>query len=151
MSITQAGRWISLAGLCLGLVGLVLAVGCDTEMMKLLIHSHIDRLFADGSGSAAGILTFRTWIYGVLGATVCSWGLLIAWVGHSVFPEKPQSAWIAMTAALSVWFVVDTAVSCQFGVGFNVAFNTTILLIFAIPLAMTARRIFLRNTTREEL
>ncbi len=44
-----------------------------------------------------------------------------------------------------VWFVVDTAISIRYGVGFNVVVNTIFLLLALLPLIFT-RTHFVGNT-----
>lgn len=74
---------------------------------------------------------------------MAGWGVLLAFIAFYPFKARQRWAWNGLAAAFGIWFVVDTAISAINGVGFNVVFNTLLLLAAAIPLVLT-RRNFIR-------
>jgi hypothetical protein len=83
---------------------------------------------------------FQSWVYGVLGAVMVGWGILLLYVAYVPFRRGERWAWHSLFLALVVWYVLDTGASLYHGVYLNAAFNTGFLVIFGIPLLASARR-----------
>ena len=73
-------------------------------------------------------------MYGVLGATLAGWGVFVAFIAHYSFKKKEKWAWNCILAGPLLWFVVDTAISLNFKVYFNAAFNTALFAAVVLPL-----------------
>ncbi|HDL42280.1 MAG TPA: hypothetical protein ENG98_04625 [Actinobacteria bacterium] len=132
-------RWLLFASIYLVLFGLVLALGSRTSLMDVVFNDRIDAVFWPEGNIPENAVTFRAWVYGVLGATVTGWGIFMAFLAHYPFKARERWSWNGFVVSLSVWYVVDTAVSVYFEVLFNVFVNTAIIVVFAIPLAFTRK------------
>ncbi len=130
-------KWLTGVGLYLAVFGLILAVFPQSGLMNLVFNDRIDPGFWPDGFLPENAKNFQAWIYGVLGATVLGWGLLLAFIAYYPFKAKEKWAWNSLAAAIGFWFVVDTPISAMYGVGFNVLFNTLILIVVAVPLALT--------------
>ena len=131
-------RWLLVVGWVVVLFGLLLAVFNRSAPMDLLFHDQIDPAFWPDAPPPAA-LSFRTWAYAVLGATMAGWGLLVVALANNPFARRERWARNALAASLGLWFVVDTSLSLAAGVAFNAAFNTLFLLMVAAPVVATWR------------
>jgi len=124
------------------LFGLVLAFFSQSPLMDLLINQYYDPVFWPDGHIDAGAMRYKAWSSSVLGAVIASWALLITFIAYEPFNRREKWAWIAIASALLLWFVIDTACSAYYQVQINVAFNLSILLLFALPLLFTFRHFF---------
>ncbi len=133
-------KWLLGVSVYLVAFGVVLAVFPQSRLMNLALNNQIDPAFwAPSAEMGAGTARFQAWIYGVLGATVAGWGVLLAFISHFPFKAKERWAWNAIAAGIGLWYVLDTPLSAYHGVSFNLLFNTALLLLIAIPLAATRK------------
>lgn len=100
-------------------------------------NAQIDPVFWATRAIDPGTREFRGWVYGVWGATVAGFGLLAAFVARGPFRRRERWARDALLVAAATWFALDTAVSASYGVWFNVAFNTFVLLAIVVPIGFT--------------
>jgi hypothetical protein len=92
---------------------------------------------AASPSEGAGVREFQGWAYGVWGATVAGLGLLAAFVVRGPFRLRQPWARNALATSILVWYALDTAISAQYGVWFNIGFNTLVLAALLLPLALT--------------
>ncbi|MBI4511844.1 MAG: hypothetical protein HY698_19580 [Deltaproteobacteria bacterium] len=131
-------RWLLVVGWLVVLFGLLLAVFNRSAPMEALVHRNVDPAFwVDGPSTQA--IDFRSWVYGVLGATMAGWGVLIVALAKNAFARRERWARDALATGAGLWFVVDTWLSLASGVVFNAAFNILILVALAPPLGATWR------------
>lgn len=102
-------------------------------------NAQINPVFWPGSAADASARAFQGWVYGVWGATVAGFGGLAAFLVRGPYRARVRWARDGLAAAIAVWFVLDTGVSAWYGVWFNVAFNSVVLLALAVPVAATWR------------
>lgn len=145
MTALEFGRkYYTLFGVYLILLGLVLALAPHSKPVEFVFNSRIDPTFFGDSPKPSAFLDYQAWIYGLLGATVAGWGLMIMFVGRFGVGRGEKWAWWAIALSFGLWYLVDTGISAAYGVGFNVAFNTILLVAAAIPLGVTYRTIIRR-------
>lgn len=132
-------RWLQLVAAVIVGFGLLLALLNNSGPMQVLFHRQIDPTFwPDGPPLAAQ--AFRTWAYGILGATMAGWGVAIWALARTAFVRRERWARDALAAGVLIWFVLDTWLSLASGVTFNALFNTLFLLLMAPPLLATWRQ-----------
>ncbi|HLG22546.1 MAG TPA: hypothetical protein VI382_07000 [Candidatus Manganitrophaceae bacterium] len=68
----------------------------------------------------------------------------MAFIAYYPFRAKETWSWNCIALGVAVWFIVDTAISLYFKVGFNALFNTLFLICIGLPLLFT-RKQFDRN------
>jgi len=133
-------KWLTGIGIYLAIFGIILAIFPQSALMNFLFNNQIDPGFWVDGQLPANATYFQAWIYGVLGATVSGWGILLASIAFIPFKKKEKWAWNSLAGAIGFWYVVDTLISAVYRVEFNAIFNTLILLSAAIPLALTRRQ-----------
>ncbi len=132
-------------GIYLTAFGLALAAFPQSELMNLFINNQINPVFALGNDTSQGAMYFQAWIYGVLGATLASWGILITAIASFAFRPGEKWAWYSISVAITLWFVIDQIVSLYHSVLFNVAFNAILFAILVLPLLFT-RKYFINSS-----
>jgi hypothetical protein len=77
---------------------------------------------------------------GPLGATTAGYFVLVHYLVRYGFPRRERWAYIAVVAAVLVWFGLDTAASLRHGAWFNVVVvNVPCLVLLGIPLLALRR------------
>ncbi|MFZ5908582.1 MAG: hypothetical protein ACOYYU_01030 [Chloroflexota bacterium] len=132
-------KWLFTTSVIVAVFGLALAFFNHTPLFDALFNDHIDPQFWGGAALTPESLLFQRWIYGVLGATVAGWGVLLAFLARTAFRKRERWAWNGIAGSMLLWYLLDTAISLQFRVTFNAAFNTLLLVLVALPLAFTRR------------
>ena len=134
-------QWLLAVSLIAVLFGLVMVVA--PGLIKPLSETAYNSFFADDRYSrlSAEDVAFQDWLYGVLGATMVGWCLIVAFIAYYPFRAAERWAWQALCIAIAVWYVLDTGTSWLHGVTFNVLFNTGLLIAFGVPL-VASRRFF---------
>lgn len=132
-------KWLLAVSVYLVVFGLFLAFFNQSALMDLLFNNQIDPVFRIDRSGSEETARFQAWIYGVLGATVSGWGILMTYIVYYPFTSRNRWAWNAVALGIGVWFVIDTAVSLYHEVVFNAVFNALLLALMAIPLAFTKR------------
>jgi len=76
---------------------------------------------------------------GVLGAVMTGWMIAVIAIARGPFVEGRPWAWMTVAGSVAGWFLIDTAFSVMLGAWGNVALNTAMVLMFAVPLLATRR------------
>jgi len=84
-----------------------------------------------------GGIHYMTFVYGVLGAAMVGWSIMLASMLLTSFQRGERSAWWAIIASICVWFVLDSAFSLSMGFWQNALFNVAFFILFSVPLAAT--------------
>jgi hypothetical protein len=127
-------RWLAGVGGGMALFGLALALLQGSPLLRLFVEP-VDRVFWGDRAVPMEAVAFRTWIYGVLGATVAGWGVFLTWGALGPFARRERWVRDCIVAGIAVWFVPDTAISLAHGVVFNAGFNAVMVLLVVPPLA----------------
>lgn len=128
-------------------VSMVLAPGPIQEFFNWLI-------FGDGdppAGFSVEALDYLRFVYGVLGAVMAAWMILIAWVVAGPLDRGETWAWNAVAWSVGGWFAIDTSHSLATGYPENAALNCVFIAAFALPLLGARRRIALSDGARARL
>lgn len=88
-----------------------------------------------------GDLRFQTFLYGVMGAVLASWSLLM--LSLVIFPirQGQKWAWYAMIASIILWFIGDGYASVVTGFPIHAAINLSMLITLGIPLLAIYRQL----------
>lgn len=90
-------------------------------------------------------------IYGVLGAVLIGWMVLLLAVARGPLRHRERWAWTATAASMTTWFGVDTVFSLAVGSTAHAAFNAVFAVALGIPLVAMRRHLTTRSkpaTTR---
>jgi hypothetical protein len=120
-------------GMVVGSATMVLLAG--TPLLSGLNRS-VDAAFWPAAPEA-GTRKFQTWSYSVTFATMAGWGLLVVMIVANAFASRQAWAWWSIAGSLALWFPLDTGRSLYHRVYANVALNSLLLVILAIPLIGT--------------
>ncbi len=131
-------RWLIIVALVVTAFGIVVALVSGTPLFDLF-NRQIDPAFWGTGAVGDAAKRFQQWIYGVLGATIAGWGIFITYVARYPFSRKERWAWNYLALGLLVWYVLDTLISASYGVYFNVAFNTVLLILVMLPVWFTRK------------
>jgi len=136
-------KWLFIVALIISVFGLFLALFNQSLFFDLVFNNQIDPIFWGRQDSPEVVSSYQGWIYGVLGATVCGWGITLAFIAHYPFKQREQWAWNCILIGMTTWFIVDTSLSITFNVYFNALFNLLIFTLVFIPLIFS-RKMFLK-------
>lgn len=136
MSFSFWQRWLLVIAVALTAFGVVMAFVSGTPVFDVF-NSQINPAFW-GAGAVEGpAKQFQQWVYGLWGATIAGWGIFITYVARYPFARRERWAWNCLALGIGLWYVLDTGLSLAYGVYFNVAFNTVLLIAAGVPLAFT--------------
>lgn len=100
-----------------------------------------------GFGMTAGGITggpaetYVLLIYGILGAVLIGWMLLLLAVVRGPLLRRERWAWHAVSRSLTVWFLVDTAFSVAIGFPTHALFNVGFALAACAPLVALGQQL----------
>ncbi len=128
-------RWLK--GVCVLVIalGLFMAFLIGMDVFSALSGPIDDAFFEDGLTEAEK--DFQAWAYGVWGATMVGWGIVLYFVVRGPFAKKEPWSWRAIAFGVLAWFAIDTGFSAYHGVTINVLVNIAVLVLAFIPLAAT--------------
>lgn len=127
--------WLLVVGAAMTVAGALMVVVAGTPLFSM-VGRLLDRGFWP-AGPDAPTREFQTWAYSVTFATLAGWGLSVAFIAANAFASRQVWAWWAIAAPLALWYPLDTGRSLLHRVYVNAALNTALLIIVAIPLALT--------------
>ena len=130
-------RWLVAVGVILIIFGLALAFFNQSALFDFLFNNQINPVFWTGDSMDISAASFQRWVYGVLGATIAGWGVMVLFIVAVPFRQKESWAWICLAVGVGLWYLVDTYLSLSAGATFNAIFNTLLLALVVLPLAFT--------------
>jgi hypothetical protein len=131
-------RWLLVLSLMIVAFGVFMALFNQSPIFDLF-NNQINPVFWGDTPVPDGYAQFKGWVYGVLGATMAGWGLMLLFIVQNPFKLREKWAWNAIAVSLGFWYLLDTAISLYFGVYFNAIFNTLLLGLVFPPLTGTKR------------
>lgn len=129
-------RWLLLVGLAITVFGVMMALFSGTQSFDLFSQP-INPAFWNVNGPGENAKLFQQWVYGVWGATIAGWGILIVFIARYPLARKEVWAWNCLAAGILIWFGLDTSLSVFYKVYFNAAINAVLLILTMAPLALT--------------
>jgi len=126
-------RWLLAVSILVTLFGFFMALTSNRPLFDLF-NDRINPAFWGQAGPGPAAEAFQQWVYGVWGATVAGWGILMIFVVYHSLRQQQRWAWRALVVALLAWYLLDTVISLYHGVLFNAAFNSLLLILFLPPL-----------------
>jgi hypothetical protein len=131
-------RWLFAVGIAVSVFGLYMALFSGTPLFELF-YRQIDPAFWSVNAIDEQTRQFQRWIYGVWGATIAGWGIILSYLVRYPFNRKERWSWNCLAFGLIVWFVLDTSLSAFYKVYFNAVFNTILLIVAGLPLVFTRK------------
>ena len=129
-------RLMFVVGIVVSIFGVLMALFSGTSLFDLF-NRQIDPAFWGANAVGDAARQFQHWLYGVWGATIAGWGIILTYIAHYPFTKRERWAQNALVFGLAVWFVLDTSLSLQYKVYFNAAFNMVLLILVGLPILLT--------------
>lgn len=101
---------------------------------QLYLPSDVETQFSDTAEN------FINFVYGILGAVMIGWAIMLLSTILGGFRRGEQEAWITLSASMVSWFVLDSGFSVAMGFPENALFNLAFFIVYAIPLGATYRQ-----------
>jgi hypothetical protein len=131
-------KWLFIVALAVTLFGIVMVFISGTSLFDLFNHQ-INPAFWGTNVVDVQAKQFQNWVYGLWGATIAGWGIVLAFLVYYPFNRKEKWAWNCLVIGLSVWFVLDTGLSAIYRVYFNVIFNTVLIVLAMLPIVFSRK------------
>jgi hypothetical protein len=132
-------RWMLLATGLMVLMGFILTF---TPLLSDTIHPLYYNNYFDYDAFSTlsdGDLRFHTFLFGVSGAVVSSWAIVMFFLVMFPLRNGQRWAWYALTTSLIVWFIGDGYASIATGFVVHAVMNLSFLIMMGIPLLVTYR------------
>jgi hypothetical protein len=134
-------RWMLFATGSMIVMGLVIA-------FTPLVTNIVDPIYYNNyfdydaySTLSGGDLRFHTFLFGVSGAVVASWAILMFFLVMFPLRQGEKWAWVAITLSIIVWFIGDGYVSVVTGFPLHAVLNLSIFVMMGIPLLATYKQV----------
>ena len=133
MSFKFWQKWLLVSGIIVSVFGISMVLNINSERFNSLI----DPVFWGNETPNIQVRNFQQWVYGVLGATMVSWGALIAFIAAIPFKRKEKWARNCVIIGILSWYILDTIISLKANVEFNAIGNTILAAILLVPICFT--------------
>ena len=130
-------KWLTVSNGMIVLFGFIIAVAGDSIFLSM--HNHYTRqVFFDGADFPPETLALKNWLFGIIGATIMGFHILMIFISENAFRRKEPWAPNAIWTALLSWFIVDSVISFYYGAIHNIVLvNLVALIVIGLPLIMT--------------
>ena len=127
--------WLVVLGAAMAVAGAAMVLVVGSPLLSPVLRL-LDRPFWP-NGPDEATRRFQAFAYSVTFATMAGWGVAIALIAANAFASRQAWAWWAIATSVALWYPLDTGRSLLHRVWANVALNTLVLVLVAIPLAAT--------------
>ncbi len=136
MSFKFWQKWLLVSGIIVSVFGLSMVLNINSERFNSLI----DPVFWGNETPNIQVRNFQQWVYGVLGATMVGWGILIAFIAAIPFKKKEKWSRNCILIGILSWYILDTFISLKANVEFNAIGNTILAIIILMPIFFTVTK-----------
>lgn len=130
--------WLETVFLALAVFGICLAILGPETLLGDFFRLYTRAMWDEPEIPAEAVPLSR-WVFGVLGATIASWAVAMAFVVAKAFRKRELWGWWCIVLSIAVWFLLDTILSFAAGVWPNAIFNAGVLLLVAPPIIFTKK------------
>ena len=124
-------RWLMVV------TGGVIVYSLGLMFLPTTMHQAFNTLFYGASDANGDLTDYISLIYGVLGAVIIGWMVMLMSILMTAFRRGEREAWQTIVLSMVIWFVVDSGFSIYIGVIEHAIFNVIFMILFAIPLGAT--------------
>lgn len=137
-------KWLTYSNIFGLIMGLLIAFAGNSSIFDYY-NQETNDLFFQGNISENMISDFKNWLWGIIGATVAGFHILMIGISENAFKRQKKWAYITMWIGLLTWFFIDSSISLLYGAIHNVILiNLTSMILICIPLIIT-RKIFMEQ------
>ena len=138
MSFSFWQKWLLSVAVLISALGVMMAFSSGTSVFEI-IDRQVNPAFWIDKPMDDSTRRFQQWVYGVWGATIAGWGIVLTYLVRYPFTKKERWAWKSLVLGVMVWFVLDTSLSLFHKVYFNAGLNTVVFISGMLPLVSTRR------------
>lgn len=132
-------KWLTYANVMTLGVGLLVAFAGNSLFFEIH-NSYTKEVFLIGDEFEPNILELKNWLFGIIGATIVGFHILMIMISENSFKKKERWAYNAMCYGLLSWFIIDSGISIYYGAIHNVVIiNMVALALIGTPLIMTRK------------
>lgn len=142
MSFNFWYRWIITASFLIFVLGLGIIVTNYTSLFDNLFTTQVNQIFWNTQTVPAETKAFEQFAYGLMGAMMIGWGIMMTYVASHPFRKQEQWAWHCFTWSVVFWFITDVTVSLYHQVHINAIIDVILVLLFIIPLFFSKKYFF---------
>ena len=128
-------RWLLILAIAFVVLGAMMTLPFGANLFDGLINP----VFWKNGAMPDNVNTFKTFIYGVLGAAMVGWGMLFAFIVHYPFRQKEKWAWNCLLTGFTVWLPFGLYVSIRGSVYANVVGDIVFFVLVLVPLFFTRK------------
>ncbi len=137
-------KWLTYANVLTICVGILVAFAGNSIVFEIH-NAYTKEVFFHGNEFTLEELHLKNWLFGIIGATIVGFHVLMVMISENAFRKKERWAYEAMWFGLLSWFFIDSGISIYYGALYNVMLiNIAALLLIGVPLVMT-RKSFANN------
>ena len=133
-------RWLMVILIIMIVMGLALVF---TPFVDMTLGSHYYNTYFDYDAYSVisdGDMRFQTFLYGVSGAVMASWSIVMLFLAIFPLRQGQRWAWFAIVISTIVWFIGDSYISIATGFALHAGLNLSVFIPLMIPLAMTYKQ-----------
>lgn len=130
-------RWLMLILVVMIVMGLALVF---TPFVEATVGSYYYNTYFDYDAYSVisdGDMRFQTFLYGVSGAVMASWAIVMLFLALFPLRQGQRWAWFAIFISTIVWFIGDGYASVASGFTIHAVINLGVFIPLMIPLAAT--------------
>lgn len=138
-------NWLIVINLITIVIGLLIAFAGDSLLFQIHNEGTFQNFF-EGRQPSQDILDFKKWLFGIIGATIVGFHVLIVFI--AIYPYSRREQWTrnAIALAMTSWFLLDSFLSFSLGADYNVYFvNIPSYCLIMLPVVMTWRSFSVSN------
>lgn len=134
-------RWMMVVTLGMVVLGLALPFTSfvDVTLGPEYYNNYFD--YDAYSTISDGDMRFQTFLYGIMGAVMASWSIVMFFLVMFPLRQGQKWAWFALAISLIIWFVGDSYASVATGFEVHAVLNLSVLFLLGIPLLATYRQV----------
>lgn len=131
-------RWLFVVSIIIAAAGVLMTLFSGSALFDLL-NQQINPTFWGTASPGEHAAKFQQFVYGILGATMAGWAIIIAFIARYPFHNKEKWASDGLLVGMLVWYVLDTGLSAYHAVYVNAIANTAFLLLVLLPVVFTRK------------
>ncbi len=132
-------KWLTYANVLAAIIGLLVAFA-GNSIFFAWHNYYTQEVFFAGQTFSPEVLALKNWLFGIIGASIFGFQLLMIFISEYAFKRKEKWAFQAMWMGLLSWFLIDSGISFYYGAIHNIVLiNLGALLAIGIPLWMTRK------------
>jgi len=134
-------HWLMVVLAIMTIMGLALVF---TPFVDMTLGSHYYNTYFDYDAYSVisdGDLRFQTFLYGVSGAVMASWAIVMLFLVMFPLRQGQRWAWYALVISVLVWFIGDGYASVVTGFALHAGLNLSVFIPLMIPLVAIRRQL----------